>query len=850
MANNKPKRGRPKKTNSKSKEAEKKVNKSPKKTEYYELKLIGLLAFTVLSVISLHTSKVGIIGDYLKNVYLGTFSTTGFLIPYIVLMVGFLMLNNNLAKYRFKYILVASLGFFAVFLIFVIINNSFLPNNPFTPSNIVDSYVKGTEGIGLGTVGNMVGFIILKLIDVPGTYILLFVTVVAIVLLTTNFSFIEFFKSSFNKSKTSLKEKNEKRKIEKEKQKVVKENLKILDKIERTPVKKKNDIKMFDYESYSEEDKKEEVIAQPVEETSKIIEIQPNVKVDTETGEVIEDIIIDMPEPLASTNNEEIENNSEEIADQVEIVEDEIVSEDIVETNETISKEELESIDIVTYDINAQPEEVEIPEPEEIVEEPKEEKPSQGPKNPVSSYVIPSLDMLAEGTFKGNSDKEKIRKKALVLENTLDNFGVDAKVNQVTVGPTITRFEIQPAPGVKVSKIVSLNDDIALNLEARNIRIVAPIPGKAAVGIEIPNDEISIVTLRDVLEISKGDYGKNKLSFGLGKDIAGTPIISKLDKMPHLLIAGATGSGKSVCVNTIIASILCNAKPNEVKFLMIDPKVVELNNYNGIPHLILPVVTDPKKAAGALGWAVSEMQDRYKLFADSSVRDINGYNKKFAKEEDKVLPRVVVIIDELADLMMVAPNQIEDSICRLAQMARAAGIHLIVATQRPSVDVITGIIKANIPSRIAFSVSSQTDSRTIIDIGGAEKLLGKGDMLYYPVGESKPFRVQGAFISDEEVESIVEYIKAQNIETSVNDTEIVKKIETIETSGEEDEHLQSAIEFVVLSSTASISMLQRKFRIGYNRAARLIDSMEERGIVGPPQGSKPRDVLVSPEELD
>ncbi len=388
--------------------------------------------------------------------------------------------------------------------------------------------------------------------------------------------------------------------------------------------------------------------------------------------------------------------------------------------------------------------------------------------------------------------------KARLLEDTLNNFGVDAKVVQISKGPTITRFEIQPSPGVKVSKIVNLSDDIALNLAAHHVRIVAPIPGKAAVGIEVPNKTTSIVTLREVLETDTFRDGDSKMTFGLGKDISGSPIVADLSKMPHLLVAGATGSGKSVCVNTMISSILCNSKPDEVKFLMIDPKVVELNIYNGIPHLILPVVTDPKKASVALNWAVQEMTDRYNRFAQAGVRDVTGYNNKVDSfEQGKKMPKIVVIIDELADLMMVAPNAVEDAICRLAQMARAAGIHLIVATQRPSVDVITGVIKANIPSRIAFAVSSQIDSRTIIDMGGAEKLLGKGDMLYYPVGSSKPQRVQGAFISEEEVEKVVEAVKNQ-VEPVEYNQDILETVKNnIEKNENTDEYLADAIELVI-----------------------------------------------------
>ncbi len=467
----------------------------------------------------------------------------------------------------------------------------------------------------------------------------------------------------------------------------------------------------------------------------------------------------------------------------------------------------------------------------------------------LENYSLPSLDLLnVNNNNFHNKSKKEILNKAKTLEKTLNNFGVDAKVVQISKGPTITRFEIQPSPGVKVSKIVNLTDDIALNLAAQNIRVEAPIPGKSAVGIEVPNENSMLVGFREVIESNEFISNDSKLTFILGKDISGNPIVADLAKMPHMLIAGATGSGKSVCVNTLINSILYKATPDEVKFLLIDPKVVELSNYNGIPHLLLPVVTDPKKAATALNWVVQEMTNRYKLFAKEGVRNIDSYNEKMNGLDSNMLPKLVVIIDELADLMIVAPNQVEDAICRLAQMARAAGIHLIVATQRPSVDVITGVIKANIPSRIAFAVSSQVDSRTILDMGGAEKLLGKGDMLFYPVGESKPKRVQGCFISDTEVKNIVDFIQNQVEEVNYEDN-IMENIEAITNQEEVDELLPEAIELVVDSGKASISMLQRRFRIGYNRAARIIDEMEKRNIVSGHLGSKPRDVLVTKEEF-
>ncbi|MGP1616224.1 DNA translocase FtsK 4TM domain-containing protein [Peptostreptococcus stomatis] len=463
------------------------------------------------------------------------------------------------------------------------------------------------------------------------------------------------------------------------------------------------------------------------------------------------------------------------------------------------------------------------------------------------NYKMPPISLLNKLAGGGDKkSKHKVLENARRLEKTLRDFGVDANINQVTVGPTITRYEIQPNPGVKVSKIVNLTDDIALSLAAKSIRMEAPIPGKSAIGIEVPNDELQMVSVREIIDSDEFKNFKSPLVMGLGKDVAGRIIVGDIGKMPHLLIAGSTGSGKSVCVNTLITSIMYKAKPDEVKLMLIDPKVVELANYNGIPHLLVPVVTDAKKAANALGWAVSEMNRRYKLFAENQVKDISSYNEK----SDDPLPKIVIIIDELADLMMVSANDVEDHICRLAQMARAAGMHLIVATQRPSVDVITGVIKANIPSRIAFAVSSQTDSRTILDMGGAEKLLGKGDMLFYPLGAAKPVRLQGAFISEAESENIIDYVKKEAGEISYAG-DIEESISSVNTerSGDEDELLYDAITFVVANGQASSSMLQRKYKIGFNRAARLIDNMEERGIVGPSEGSKPRKVLISKEEL-
>ncbi len=472
-------------------------------------------------------------------------------------------------------------------------------------------------------------------------------------------------------------------------------------------------------------------------------------------------------------------------------------------------------------------------------------------------YKKPSINLLNKPQLQNRgSINIDLKMKAAKLEETLKNFHVDARVVQVTQGPAVTRYEIQPNVGVKVSSIVRLSDDIALNLEAKSIRIEAPIPGKAAVGIEVENDKINMVTLREILDSKEFKEAKSKITFAVGKDIAGKAIVADLKGMPHLLIAGSTGSGKSVCINSIITSILYKADPDEVKLVLIDPKVVELGNYNGIPHLLIPVVTEPAKAAAALNWAVAEMTDRYKKFAENQVRDLESYNDtmRLLGQEDQVMPQIVIIIDELADLMMAAPSQVEESICRLAQMARAAGMHLIVATQRPSVDIITGVIKANIPSRIAFAVSSQFDSRTILDMSGAEKLVGKGDMLFNPLGMGKPIRVQGTFVSDSEVHKVIQHVKSQ-VEEVEYSGDVMNTIEkgNLPQNGKDDdgdELLQDAIECVVAAGQASVSMLQRRFRIGYNRAARIVDMMEARGVVGPQDGSRPRQVLISEDELN
>jgi len=483
----------------------------------------------------------------------------------------------------------------------------------------------------------------------------------------------------------------------------------------------------------------------------------------------------------------------------------------------------------------------------------EDEKAPNAPELPnYDDYELPPFDLLASNERQGVSaeSRTQVLENSRILEETLRSFKVEAKVVEVSVGPSVTRYDLAPAPGVKVASIANLSNDLALSLAAQGIRIEAPIPGKSAVGIEIPNKEPQAVFFREIIEDERFESFPSKLAFAVGKDIAGAPVVTDIARMPHLLIAGATGSGKSVCINTLIASLLYKARPDEVKLLMIDPKVVELSVYNGIPHLLIPVVTDPKKASGALSWAVAEMETRYNKFAETGCRELKGYNKHCAENGEPELPQIVIIIDELADLMMTCKGEVEDSICRLAQKARAAGIHLIVATQRPSVDVITGLIKANIPSRLAFAVSSGTDSRTVLDMYGAEKLLGKGDMLFLPMGQNKPIRVQGGYISDKEVEALVTFLRAQA--PAVHTTEMIQQVTMpgkAVIAGELDEYFREAVDFLLSKGKASTSMLQRQLRIGYNRASRLMDDLEARGIVGPEDGVKPRKVTITREEF-
>ncbi|RKD34491.1 FtsK/SpoIIIE family DNA translocase [Thermohalobacter berrensis] len=758
------------------KKSKRKRKKNRNKEINKEVVGISIISAGILALVSMHSQSTGFIGIIIRNKFMELAGIGGYIIPYLILLTGILVILDRLDLYKSNKVV----NLFIIFSgILTIMHIRLFPDN--LEINFIDkvklSIEYGKEALGGGLIGAIFSHGLLRLFGKIGSYIIVLSAILISFLVFTGISIVDILKNISMRLVEILKIGFE---AVKEFIYIDTENNQKKDKPKKKKRKNKNQLENKD-ETNTELDEK-----------IKILDFTKDINKNEDTD-----------------NKENTEINFQKIN----------------KSDSKISKESKKEASITSI---------------QIVNE-----------GNMENYELPNLELLDKTEKKSNKNEKKhILNNAKKLEQTFSNFGIKAKVIQISKGPTITRYELQPAPGVKVSKIVNLADDIALSLAASDIRIEAPIPGKSAIGIEVPNKEKLTVSLREVLESKEYMNIDSKIPFALGKDIAGQSMVANIEKMPHLLIAGATGSGKSVCINTLITSILYKARPNEVKLLMIDPKVVELSIYNGIPHLLIPVVTDPRKAASALNWAVQEMTRRYKLFADNGVRDISSFNSNIASNSDvERLPQIVLIIDELADLMMVSPGEVEDSICRLAQMARAAGIHLIIATQRPSVDVITGTIKANIPSRISFAVSSLADSRTILDMGGAEKLLGKGDMLYYPVGASKPKRIQGAFISEKEVEKIVNFLKAQG--NTKYEEEVIDNIEkNVNTDNEDcDELLSKAIELVVEEGQASISYLQRKLRIGYARAARLMDEMEERGIVGGHEGSKPRKVLVTKEDI-
>ncbi len=789
----------------KKKKSKKKEKKLSFNQEYHNLVTIFIGIFLLYS---LNSSSMGFIGSMMQSLFKGLFGSLSVIIPFIVIIIGILgFFEGNEYIYRLKNTKTYYVVILFMFIFYGLLNAKSLPvDSPLSSDMIKGVMDMGVSGEGSGLVSTTITYYIVKMFGLTGGWMISIFALVMTILFIFNISVKDLILNIKAKSSSAKNGNlNLKEKVSNMKKSAIDMMTEEVD--EETMVDKKGLFKGFMSKNSKEEE--EYVIDQDEDDIGdKTIKIVGFNKAEDEYLEILE----------GTQNMPELDTIKELQSFKTGVVED--VKEQPIKTSKTFNSD-MEK----TQDINV------------------------ASNMSYENYKMPSFNLLNKIDKKSDDGgRKKVLKNASLLEKTLSDFGVEAKVNQVTVGPTITRYEIQPSPGVKVSKIVNLTDDIALSLAAKSIRMEAPIPGKSAIGIEVPNENAQMVGIREVLESEEFRNFESPLAMALGKDIAGKTVIADIGKMPHMLIAGSTGSGKSVCVNTLISSILYKAKPDEVKLLLIDPKVVELANYNGIPHLLIPVVTDPKKAANALNWAVTEMNRRYKLFAGAQVKDITSYNQKV---EEK-LPKIVIIIDELADLMMVSSNDVEDYICRLAQMARAAGMHLIVATQRPSVDVITGVIKANIPSRIAFAVSSQTDSRTILDMGGAEKLLGKGDMLFYPLGAAKPVRLQGAFISEGESERVIDFVKSQVSGNEVKyEEDIMETISkaNIAKSSDEDELLSEAIEFIVESGQGSSSMLQRKFKIGFNRAARLIDSMEERGIVGPSEGSKPRKVLISKQDL-
>ena len=810
-----------------SKVSKKKTKNTGISTEFSNLITIFIGVFLLYG---LNSTSMGLIGSMTQEVFKGLFGSLAILIPILIILVGVLgFFDNNEYVFRLKKSKVYYIAIIFIFIFYGLLNSNLIPvDNPLRPEMISSIMKLAVENQGIGLITSIIVYFIKEIFGITGGWLISLFALFLSILFVFNISIQDLIFAIKNKS-TNPKNSNANFKDmlknlkesaldiitdEVDDTTMVEEKTGFFKKLMKEKDKKQNQQEFVpneDNEDYNEyDDEKTVKIVGFNQADDDVLEILEG----TQTVDYTQDDLKELNDLMRGKNN--TQSTLEETNDY---------SDTLFNTNvNTKNNSDLEQLQF------------------NLPSDKKQENISNGS----SSYKKPSINCLKNYNGSKNSYKEQNKSKEVI--DTLKNFNIEIQDCNATFGPTITRYEVSPKPGTKVSKIVNLSDDLALSLAARSIRIEAPVPGKSVIGIEVPNDKPQVVGLREVITSNEFINDPSSLAVGLGKEISGKPLIADLAKMPHLLIAGATGSGKSVCVNTIITSLLYKSSPEEVKLLLIDPKVVELAHYNGIPHLLSPVVTDPKKASNALNWAVNEMNKRYQLFAENGVKDIAGYNRKCENKMHKI----VIIIDELADLMMACGNEVEDYICRLAQMARAAGMHLIIATQRPSVDVITGIIKANIPSRIAFAVSSQTDSRTILDMGGAEKLLGKGDMLYYPLGAAKPVRIQGAFISEEESEKVIDEIKAQKQEEVKYEEEIMETISrpVAVKDNDVDEFLEEAIDFVVSNNQGSASMLQRKFKIGFNRAARLIDSMEERGIVGPSEGSKPRKVLITKEELE
>ena len=778
------------KKNSNKKNVSKRRRTSSETSSGKEIMGLFLIVIGIVFFISLYSQRMGIIGTLIYKLFSVISGSGNFIIPLLLIFWGILY-NLQATKFHMRRYIICSLVIFFCILVF-------LDGSKEMDMTLIERIIKSTEYMDItrsgGIIGAIFGFFSYKLLGSLGTYLVLGLIIVASIyfMLKVNIDQIIMFTEDLGEYFEDKKKAYEVKKAEKK----LKQDEKEKKKIERENLKKeKLELKKAKEEKIDEvEDFGENLVIKDYSDDNNFENLEEEKPKDV---------------GLIDKKDKSVEKNIEDIKD-IEI-DDEEVLDTIKDDIENKNKEEY-------------------------------------------TYTYPDTALLDRLKSKGGFSKDEVMEKGRIIENTMRNFGIESKVVAINRGPVITSYELKPAPGIKLSRIVGLSDNIAMALASSDLRIEAPIPGKTVVGIEVPNNEKDAVGLKELIDSNEFKTIKSDLPLALGKDVEGNILISGMEDMPHLLIAGATGSGKSVCINSIITSVIYKSSPKDVKLMLIDPKVVELSVYNGIPHLLIDVVTNPKKAAFALNWAVDEMEKRYLVFAENHVRDLKGYNKKMVEEgrEDEKLPKILIIVDELADLMMVASKEIEEYIARLAQKARAAGMHLILATQRPSVDVITGTIKANIPSRIAFAVASSVDSRTILDMGGAEKLLGKGDMLFYPSKYPKPKRIQGALISDSEVERVVDFVKKNNeIKTSL-ESKIEKAIENkkIKVDDEKDPLFKEAVELVVNDEQASISYIQRKLKVGYSRAGRIVDQMEEMGIIGPHEGSKPRKLLKTKEEID
>lgn len=791
-----------------------------------EIIILAALAVCILLVLS-NFGIGGIVGEAVSSVFFGLFGFMAYLLPFILFAVTAFFVSNKGNAHAYIKIGAAVLLFLFITAILELIFNSYTPG-----ASLISYYQAASEHRNAGGLtGGCLISLLCPLIGVIGTYVVLVILSVICLILITEKSLLAPIGRQSRKAYEEAKKKHQETAVIRAKEREERQkSARLRQENDKKHAGRRSDHKVSGVSFATTLG--EEATAGNGKRTGR-----------RKSPDVYELIPEEMPEndiPQSSAADSFVINRAEP---------QDIPFEEAPAETEKITKRRSKAKEAA--EVSAETENVTA-----AVEKEQEKE------QPV--YHTPPLNLLKHGKKSGGDSDSHLRATALKLEQTLQNFGVGVHVTNASCGPSVTRYELQPDQGVKVSRIVGLADDIKLNLAVADLRIEAPIPGKAAVGIEVPNKENTAVMLRDLLESKEFKVSASPITFAVGKDIAGKVVVADIAKMPHLLVAGATGSGKSVCINTLIMSIIYKADPDSVKLILVDPKVVELSVYNGIPHLMIPVVTDPKKAAGALNWAVAEMEKRYKLFADYNVRDLKGFNAKVEKGETgeeikKKLPQIVIIIDELADLMMVAPGEVEGAICRLAQLARAAGLHLVVATQRPSVNVITGLIKANMPSRIAFSVTSGVDSRTIIDMNGAEKLLGKGDMLFYPSGYPKPVRVQGSFVSDKEVQNVVDYLISNNANTDYND-ELEEHMNMnmpsagTAVSGEggddKDTYFVEAGKLIIDKEKASIGMLQRMFKIGFNRAARIMDQLAEAGVVGPEEGTKPRKVLMTKEEFE